>query len=321
MTLGWLHGKRSKVWLLAFLTIVTVSGVTILLTKDKPADHGSVSRVACESWNLVNVLRTPDTIVLQSVENIMEYVKLLVRRGRARGVSAKDIEWLNKAKEDICSVFGISPSPEILICEDGRMLAQAGPRQCHHAGNKKNQSDQRGQRGWILFSTAVLQTLPPEEVVAVLAHELAHVAKGHHMKRAFLILDFYRLMLLWSFKQKDDSTDEVQTIASTAGMWLLLGLRSRGQELEADRLMLDIVNPATALFALARMHRPTDDPSEVLRDTAEVLKKGTFWLHLKMLLTGASHPCLALRVQALDRACLSNNVRLELSKVGALGVM
>mmetsp|Transcript_49591 Transcript_49591/g.100786 ORF Transcript_49591/g.100786 Transcript_49591/m.100786 type:complete len:92 (-) Transcript_49591:319-594(-) len=84
-------------------------------------------------------------------------------------------------------------------------------------------------------------------------------------------------------------------------MWLLLGLRSRSQEMEADRHMLDIVTPSTAFSALARMHYPLDDPQKVLVDAKELLQKSR-WLRLKMFLTGASHPCLPLRLEALEAA-------------------
>ena len=46
-------------------------------------------------------------------------------------------------------------------------------------------------------------------------------------------------MLLWSLKQKEDSAMlDLQTTVATVTMWLLLGLRSRSQEMEADRHML-----------------------------------------------------------------------------------
>eukprot|EP00438_Fugacium_kawagutii_P014387 Skav221727 [mRNA] locus=scaffold542:372983:373870:- [translate_table: standard] len=217
-------------------------------TESRDSRASRASRASCAS-KVGKVLRAPDTLVLETLNLLMELVK---QRLPNRRVSAKKIQWLDAAKEEICAKFGISPVPELWICDDRRMLAQAGPHGCSGFGN-----------GWVVLSRGVLETLPPQEVVAVLAHELTHVAKNHHLKRGFLILDFYKLMLLWSWQHRD-SDFAPQTLAATVTMWFLLSLRSRNQELEADRHMLDIVRPGAAFYALARMHFPGDDPGEVL---------------------------------------------------------
>ena len=225
---------RSKLCLVACL--VLSSAVLLIDAKEKVqrAQSAQSAQSAQRGWDVGKakccvgkVLRAPDTLILQSLNRITEYVKLKLFL-RPSQVSAKENAWLNSAKDEICARFGISPVPELLICDDSRMLAQAGPHGCRGFGN-----------GWVVLSKGVLETLPPQEVVAVLAHELTHVAKNHHLKRGFLILDFYRLMLLWSLKQKEDSAMlDLQTTVATVTMWLLLGLRSRSQEMEADRHML-----------------------------------------------------------------------------------
>lgn len=228
--------------------ILLVTSIRESQKESHPATCGD-SRASC-AGKVCKVLRAPDTLVLETLNWAMEFVNR--RLLSSRRVSAKKIQWLDAAKEEICAKFGISPVPELWICDDRRMLAQAGPHGCRGFG-----------KGWVVLSRAVLETLPPQEVVAVLAHELTHVAKNHHLKRGFLILDFYKLMLLWSLKHGDSDFDP-QTIAATVTMFFLLTLRSRSQELEADRHMLDIVRPGTAFYALARMHFPQDDPREVL---------------------------------------------------------
>eukprot|EP00435_Cladocopium_sp_Y103_P052854 s455_g16.t1 len=212
------------------------------------------------------VLRAPDTLILQSLNRIAEYVKLKLFL-RPSQVSAKENAWLNSAKDEICARFGISPVPELLICDDSRMLAQAGPHGCRGFG-----------KGWVVLSKGVLETLPPQEVVAVLAHELTHVAKNHHLKRGFLILDFYRLMLLWSLKQKEDSALlDLQTTVATVTMWLLLGLRSRSQEMEADRHMLLVgLGSSTERFGTERFGSgaSVSQPGIFTRSASAILSGG-----------------------------------------------
>ena len=249
---GFPSRKCSKVSLL-----LLILGGQKLLSIDPSGRQWHSAKVESQGWDIGRILRVPDTLLLQSLDVIRESLKILFFRGQSPLV--KDIQWLYEAKDEICDTFGIaSPQVELRILDDSRMLAQAGPG--------------RGQ-SWVLLSKGVLETLPPQEVVAVLAHELTHVARCHHLKRGFLILDFYRLMLLWSLKQKEDSMKhDLETIAATMTMWLILGLKSRAQEMEADRHMLDIVRPGTAFYALARMHYPLDDPREVLEDAQEVLQ-------------------------------------------------
>ena len=252
------HG-RSKVFLLISLV---ASGAVLLTTKSPLQQRPAPSPPKHRGWDIGKVLRAPDTLFLQSINRITEYFKLkLLLRGNSVSAKAPEFRWLNDAKEEICHSFGISPVPELWICDDSRMLAQAGPHGCRGFG-----------KGWVVLSKGVLEMLPREDVVAVLAHELTHVAENHHLKRGYLILDFYRLMLLWSLKQKDSAVVDLETAVSTLSMWLLLGLRSRRQEMEADRHMLDVVRPAIAFDALARMHYPLEDPREVLHDAKEALK-------------------------------------------------
>lgn len=249
--------KCSKVSLLLLLIL----GGQKLLVIDPSVRQWHSTNVESHGWDIGRILRVPDTLLLRSLDVIRESIKILFFGGTP-SQPAKDIQWLYEAKDEICDTFGIDTSVELRILDDHRMLAQAGP-----PGRPG-----RGQ-SWVLLSKGVLETLPPKEVVAVLAHELTHVARCHHLKRGFLILDFYRLMLLWSLKQKEDSMKhDLETIAATMTMWLILGLKSRAQEMEADRHMLDIVRPGTAFYALARMHYPLDDPGEVLEDAKEVLQ-------------------------------------------------
>ena len=176
--------------------------------------------------------------LLKALEVLMDQLKTLLRGPKG---FRTELEWLEEAKMEMESDFGIS-RVEILTCNDTRILAQAGPSLKGH---------------WVLLSKAVLELLPQEEVIAVLAHEMTHVAclwpfrrafqrrfpsgqwaferswrhqrprKRHQLLRGFMILDFYRLMLFWR-----DASD-AQVIAATVVMWLLLNLRSRSQELEA----------------------------------------------------------------------------------------
>ena len=250
-------GRVWRVWLLLLLWIFTIGGAGVLI--EEKSGHLRVAKEARGHWSLPEVLRTPDVLFLQSIDATLEYIKkLLLGVRRSPRPLGRNLGWLSQANEEICETFGISEPPEILICRDPRMMAL-----CSRSSLKK--------KSYVLLSSRILETLPPEEVIAVLAHELTHLAKGHRLKRGFLVLDFYRLMMLWSLKTRK-SDDDLQTFAAGAGLWLLLGLQSRLHELEADRHMLDIVEPATALAALAHMHCPGDNPREVLARIDEFLK-------------------------------------------------
>lgn len=103
--------------------------------------------------------RAPDMLVLSALEMLMESLKTLLRG--PKGVKT-ELDWLEEVKMEMESHFGIS-KVEILTCNDTRIVAQAGP--------------SLGGANCVLFSKGVLELLPQEEVIAVLAHEMTHVAR------------------------------------------------------------------------------------------------------------------------------------------------
>jgi STE24 endopeptidase len=161
-----------------------------------------------------------------------------------------------------------------------------------------------GKTKRIVFFDTLMQRLTPEEIEAVLAHELGHFARGH-IPRLLAVRFALALVLLgvlgWLYRESAFyqalGLSEAHIGAALAGFALLLpaftfpfqpiaSLIARKQEFEADAFAADHASAADLVSALAKLYR--DNASTLTPDP----------LHS---LVYDSHPPAVLRIDHLRR--------------------
>eukprot|EP00401_Gymnodinium_catenatum_P010115 CAMPEP_0117469200 /NCGR_PEP_ID=MMETSP0784-20121206/6568_1 /TAXON_ID=39447 /ORGANISM="" /LENGTH=304 /DNA_ID=CAMNT_0005263231 /DNA_START=147 /DNA_END=1058 /DNA_ORIENTATION=- len=213
-----------------------------------------------------------------------------------RGLRVGPSNWLHEAEQRICELFGLDPCPDLFLSGEAVLFACAGSTVA---------SGQCGNRGFVVLSQGILTQLTRDEVVAVMAHELAHLALGHSVRRVADVLDLYKLCLASLMLNKEEDVDKpasdvADIVGLLASLWFL-GLRSRAAELSADRAMLAVVDTQVALAALVKMHLPGEsrDPEVLVEEALRAAARRGGLMQAWALITARSHPCLALRAAAL----------------------
>eukprot|EP00931_Biecheleriopsis_adriatica_P092365 TRINITY_DN66174_c0_g1_i1.p1 TRINITY_DN66174_c0_g1~~TRINITY_DN66174_c0_g1_i1.p1 ORF type:complete len:339 (+),score=59.73 TRINITY_DN66174_c0_g1_i1:38-1018(+) len=218
---------------------------------------------------------------------------------------------LHDAKEDICALFRLYPCPDLYITAEEHMRAESMPA-C---------SARSGDSGRIVLSVAVLEQLSTLEVRAVLAHEMAHTVLKHFFQAGFLMLDWYRLLILSDLLTRGEHPNDLESAAAILSLLLVHGLRGRAGELMADRAMLAVVDLQTALSALVKMHLPdAESPLQLAEEASDSAARHGLLLRTWMLLRLRSHPCLQLRVAALRAFAASPEAKSLKSQCQALGL-
>jgi len=170
-----------------------------------------------------------------------------------------------------------------------------------------------GKTKRIVFFDTLMQRLTPEEIEAVLAHELGHFARGH-IPRLLAVRFALALILLgvfgWLYREgafyQALGLPEAHIGAALAGFALLLpaftfpfqpiaSLIARKQEFEADAFAADHASAADLVSALAKLYRDnaatlTPDPLHSLvydSHPPAVLRID----HLRRGREATSHPC------------------------------
>ncbi len=139
-----------------------------------------------------------------------------------------------------------------------------------------------GKNKRIVFYDTLIKTLSPEEVEAVLAHELGHFKHGHIKQKMIesFALSFLGLAFLGWLSQQPEFYTQLGISSQTPATALLLfltvvptfffflspisALRSRKQEFEADAFASEIVGAEHLISALLKMYR--DNASSLTPD-------------------------------------------------------
>ena len=139
-----------------------------------------------------------------------------------------------------------------------------------------------GKNKRIVFFDTLLETLTPEEVEAVLAHELGHFKHGHIKKmmiKSFLMTLAGLALLGWLAKQSFFYTELGMTSETPAAALLLFltaipvifffigpmsAIESRKNEFEADKFAAEVTDSKHLISALLKMYR--DNASSLTPD-------------------------------------------------------
>lgn len=171
------------------------------------------------------------------------------------------------------------------------------------------------QRALVAVSSGLLEGMPAEEIEAVLAHELSHVANGDMVTmtllqgviNAFVMFLARAIVLLLPRNSRDG---ERQPPPPTLLIWpleLLLGIAgslvtawfSRHREFRADAGAARLAGAAAMAQALARLGR-MEAGTEVDRRDGGRLSSFKISSRDQWLLLFASHPPIEARIQALQ---------------------
>lgn len=134
-------------------------------------------------------------------------------RGKSMRVSARLMPTLHRVVREACERLMLADEPETYIEQGSEPNAYAVA---------------DGKRSFILLNSAVVNLLEPEELCAVVGHELAHACYKH------------------SSRESADESDSMGTLLHLE--------RSRAQEVSADRVgLLAVSDPAFALRAELKM--------------------------------------------------------------------
>lgn len=110
----------------------------------------------------------------------------------------------------------------------------------------------------IVLSKGLLATLPADELEAVVAHELAHVANGDHRLMSVALVP---LTAAETLRETCDERFQLLTQLLVAWGKLSVGVFSRGREFAADRAAVEATgDPAALAAALERLDEASGGP-------------------------------------------------------------
>ncbi|WP_164011421.1 protease HtpX [Pyxidicoccus trucidator] len=222
-------------------------------------------------------------------------------------------QWLKETVRRLASDAGIG-TPDVAVFDSPDMNAFA-------TGARRNSA-------LVAVSSGLLQDMPRDEVEAVLAHEVAHVANGDMVTQTLLVgvlnttVNFIANVVHFVTRggsNRSDDSEERSTGASSFVTQLLLhvvlGLApsllvawfSRQREFRADEGGAQLVSPQAMARALDRLRTQEGKPS-LLPSTLQ-----SFGIHggRGLLALFASHPPLEVRIQRLVDAANSPSLSLN----------
>lgn len=192
---------------------------------------------------------------------------------------------------------GLKAMPEVGIYDSDEMNAFAtGPSQ---------------KRSLVAVSTGLLAQMPPEEVRAVLAHEVAHIKNGDMVTMTLLqgVINSFAIFLAraiaWTVSNFVDSKISwlvymlvnfvLQILFTLLGSFITMAF-SRHREFKADAMAADLMGTPRpmigALATLKRLYEPLDEPNGLV--TAKIAGGSGI---MQLL---SSHPPLEKRIEALQ---------------------
>lgn len=203
----------------------------------------------------------------------------LAFKANAVRVTPKQYPWVHERLERACEVLDVDSPPEVYVSQTPVVNAGA-----------VGMSDP-----FIVLNSSMLEILGPDEVEAVLGHEVGHILSGHVLYRTLLIL----LLNLMIFRY---------TLAGLAIRPILMALLEwyRKSELSSDRAGLLAVQDADAamrsLMLLAGgMRGETLDLDEFVAQSEEYREGGDLLDSVYKVLNvlGQTHPFAVVRVAEL----------------------
>jgi Zn-dependent protease with chaperone function len=192
-----------------------------------------------------------------------------------------------------------------------------------------------GSHNYLVLGLPLMQTLPPGELRAVLAHELAHLSRSHGRFAVWL----YRLQMIWTQLLTALARKTGLAVAATRAFFAWYVPRfnahalplTRSHELEADRIAAGAIGPDQLGNALSRlavadalaetaywpsvMSRAADEllpPASAISDFGSRLRDAGNEIHAEQWLESAlarvseptdTHPSLSERLAAIGIAC------------------
>jgi heat shock protein HtpX len=174
-------------------------------------------------------------------------------------------------------------------------------------------------RALVAVSSGILEGMPPEELEAVLAHEMSHVGNGDMVTMTLLqgvinafVMFLARAVALLIPPPRDGNGRALGSPPLGFLIWpleVLLGIGgslvtawfSRHREYRADAGAARLTTPGTMVNALARLGQASG-----VRDPRNELGMANFKIAAPPSLLGlfASHPPLERRIEALEKAAL-----------------
>lgn len=166
----------------------------------------------------------------------------------------------------------------------------------------------------IVLTQGLLDKLTPDEIEAVLAHELAHEAMQDTYSMS--VTDLIIFLTIWVpvyichiiidyvifYRWRSKNIGFIMSLLSVLFMYgflsfLVLNTLNRRFELRADKLAMTLVNLQSFLSALHRVHSAESNSPNALEWCVALLPKVVQKFALKVFL---SHPSIPTRIQALQ---------------------
>ncbi|GIV25580.1 MAG: protease HtpX [Bacteroidia bacterium] len=200
-------------------------------------------------------------LVMAAIMNLVAYFfghKLILWQYRAQPLPEREYRWLYDMTRRLTQRAGL-PMPKLYLIPEMQPNAFAtGP---------------SPSQGIVAFTAGLLQSMTPQEVEGVLAHELAHIKNRDMLTMTIAAtvvgaITWLVDMLRWSmfFRSSRDREDNgvglilaivVGMIAALAATLIQLAI-SRAREYEADRTAaLMVGSPDGLISALAKLHQLT----------------------------------------------------------------
>ena len=172
-------------------------------------------------------------------------------------------------------------------------------------------------RGYVLLHGHIFTSLTQDEIEAVLAHEICHIARGHAsiltfvqgmtvgitMPIALLLSTFLGLFTRFShFRRRLIKLNSLVLFLSFPLTSLFVMLVTRQWEYEADRCAAEMVGEQQYLQVLRCLHGSFFQHPNLLSRSTWLPSKDSHVLSqwLKRPISGLSHPSLAQRINALQ---------------------
>ncbi len=203
----------------------------------------------------------------------------LAFKANAVRVSPKQYGWIHDRLMRVCSILDVEKPPEVYVSQTPIVNAGA-------VGLGEP---------FIVLNSSMLEVLSPDEVEAVLGHEVGHILSGHVLYRTLLILILNLVILRY-------------TLAGLALRPILMALMEwyRKSELSSDRAgLLAIQDPQIAMSSLMQlaggMRGETLDLDEFLAQSEEYRQGGDLLdaVYKVLNILGQTHPFAVIRVADL----------------------
>lgn len=203
----------------------------------------------------------------------------LAFQANAVRVTERQYGWVHERLNRVCQVLDVKEPPEVYIAQTPIVNAGA-------IGMNKP---------FIVLNSSALEILGPDEVEAVIGHEVGHILSGHALYRTLLFL----LLNLVVFRY---------TLAGLAVRPILMALLEwyRKSELSSDRAgLLAVQDPEASLRALMHLaggvRGATLDLDEFVAQSEEYREGGELLDSVYKVLNvlGATHPFAVVRVAEL----------------------